>query len=126
MGKKRLKSSIYPKNGLYNFAMHENPEPILNNSVFIQNWLRPALTPVLKNRDHKRLVEELALLDQTIRASGLETKSIAFALKGWEEVPAWQRNRRAEFAVYALRVELLRHMLGVPGFEAFSSNSGQQ
>ena len=120
MGKKRLKSSIYPKNGFYNFAMHENPEPILNNLVFIQNWLRPALTPVLKNRDHKRLVEELTLLDQTIKATGLETKAITFALKGWEDAPSWQRNRRAEFAVYALRVELLRHMLGVPGFEAFS------
>ena len=44
-----------------------------------------------------------------------------FALESLpDNTPAWQFNRRAEFAVYALRVELLRQMLGTPGFEAFS------
>ncbi len=30
------------------------------------------------------------------------------------------RNRQAKFAVFSLRVELLRHLLGVPSFRAFS------
>lgn len=101
--------------------MTKNSEPILDNLVFIQSWLRPALTPVLHNRDHQRLVDDLEKLDQDLKASGLETKAIKFALENLEKgVSPKQRNRRAEFAVYALRVELLRQILGVPGFEAFS------
>ena len=43
------------------------------------------------------------------KTSGLETKVIEFALAGLKEnMPLWQRNRRAEFVAYALRVELLR------------------
>ena len=101
--------------------MYQNNEPLLDNLVSIQSWLRPALTPVLHNRDHQRLVDDLEKLDQDLKTSGLEAKVIEFALEGLEEnMPLWQRNRRAEFAVYALRVELLRQMLGAPGFEAFS------
>ena len=101
--------------------MNKNPEPISNNIVFIQNWLRPALTPVLYNRDHRRLVDDLKKLDQALKTSALETKAIESALANLTEgASAKQRNRRAEFAVYALRAELLRQMLGAPGFEAFS------
>lgn len=101
--------------------MKKNSEPLLDNPVFIQNWLRPALTPVLHNRDHKRLVGDLERIDQALKASELEAKAIEFALENLPEgVSPKQRNRRAEFAVYALRVELLRQMLGAPGFEAFS------
>ena len=101
--------------------MTKNSEPIPDNNVFIQSWLRPALTPVLNNRDHQRLVDDLEKLDQDLKASGLEAKAIEFALEKLPEgASTKQRNRRAEFAVYALRVELLRHMLGAPGFEAFS------
>ena len=101
--------------------MTKNPEPLLNNVVFIQNWLRPALTPVLHNRDHKRLVDDLEKLDQALKSSGLETKAIQFALESLPKgASAKQLNRRAEFGLYALRAEVLRQMLGAPGFEAFS------
>ena len=101
--------------------MNKNPEPFSDNLVFIQNWLRPALTPVLHNRDHRRRVDHLEKLDQALKACALETKAIEFALKNLPKgASAKQRNRCAEFAVYALRVELLRQMLGAPGFEAFS------
>ena len=101
--------------------MNKNIEPLSENTVSIQSWLRPALTPVLRNRDHQRLLEDLAKLDRDLKASGLENKAIEFALESLpDNTPAWQLNRRAEFAVYALRVELLRQMLGVPSFEAFS------
>lgn len=101
--------------------MSKNNEPLSSNLIFIQNWLRPALTPVLHNKDHRRLVDDLEKLNQSLEASGLEAKAIKCALESLPEgVSAMQRNRRAEFAVYALRVELLRQMLGTPGFEAFS------
>ena len=101
--------------------MNKNHEPPLDNLVFIQNWLRPALTPVLHNRDHKRLVDELEKLDQALKNSGLETKAIEFALESLPEgASARQLNRRAEFGVYALRTEVLRQKLGAPAFEAFS------
>ena len=101
--------------------MNKNNEPPLDNLVFIQNWLRPALTPVLKNRDHRRLVDDLEKLDQSLKTCALEAKAIKFAIESLPQgASAKQRNRRAKFALYALRVELLRQMLGVPGFEAFS------
>ena len=101
--------------------MNKNHEPPLDNLVFIQNWLRPALTPVLHNRDHKRLVDELAKLDQALNNSGLETKAIEFALESLPEgASARQLNRRAEFGVYALRTEVLRQKLGAQSFEGFS------
>ena len=67
------------------------------------------------------MVDDLKKLDQDLNACALEAKTIEFALDNLPEgASAKQRNRRAEFAVYALRVELLRQMLGAPGFEAFS------
>ena len=121
VGEKRLKTSIRLKKGFYNLNVSKNNEPLLDNSVFIQNWLRPALTPVLENRDHRRLVNDLEQLDQSLKNSGLEVRAIKFALENLHEgVSVKQRNRRAEFALYALRVELLRQMLGAASFEAFS------
>jgi len=99
----------------------KNPEPLSDNVVSIQSWLRPALTPVLHNRDHRRLVDDLEKLNQALKSSGLENKAIEFALESLPEgTSAKQLNRRAEFGIYALRAELLRQMLGAPGFEAFS------
>ena len=121
MGERRLKTSIRPKKGFYNLNVTKNLESISENIVSIQSWLRPALTPVLRNRDHQRLVDDLEKLDHDLKVSGLEARAIEFALEGLDPgASPKQRNRRAEFAVYALRVELLRQMLGVPGFEAFS------
>ena len=89
--------------------MIKNPEPTLDNLVSIQSWLRPALTPVLYNRDHKRLVVDLAKLDQALKTSGLETKAIEFALESLpESAGVKQRKGRAELGLYALRAEVLR------------------
>ena len=88
--------------------MNKNHEPPLDNLVFIQNWLRPVLTPVLRNRDHKRLVDELEKLDQALKSSRLETKAIEFALESLPEgASVKQLNRRAEFGVCALRTEVV-------------------
>ena len=84
--------------------MSKNNEPLLNHLVSIQSWLRPALTPVLENRDHKRLVDDLETIDRSLKASALEAKAITVALENLPQgVSQKQRNRRAEFALYALQ-----------------------
>ena len=101
--------------------MNELLEPNSADTVTFQSLLRPALTPVLQNRDYDRLVEDLRQLDDNLIQGGLEDLAIRFALS---QLPPGAsdtvRNRKAQFALYALRVELLRHLLGLPGFEAFS------
>ncbi len=75
--------------------MNKNHEPLLDKLVSIQNWLRPALTPVLYNRDYRRLVDDLEKLDQALKASGLEAKAIEFALENLPEGASQkQRSRR--------------------------------
>ena len=101
--------------------MNESIETNSTYTVTFQCLLRPALTPVLRNRDYDRLVEDLEQLDDNLTRGGLEDLAIRFGLS---QLPpgasAIARNRKAQFAIYSLRVELLRHLLGVPGFEAFS------
>jgi len=94
---------------------------VSSETLAIQSWLRPALTPVLQNRDYERLVADLSWLDATLRRTGMEELAVEFALEGIDaKTRASALRKKAEFAVYALRAELLRHMLGLPGFESFS------
>ena len=75
----------------------------------------------MRNRDFNRLVEDLEQLDDNLTQGGLEDLAIHFGLSKLQPgTSAAVRNRKAEFAVYSLRVELLRHLLGLPSFEAFS------
>ena len=101
--------------------MSKNNEAYSADTVTFQSLLRPALTPVLQNRDYDRLVEDLRQIDDNLTQGGLEDLAIRFGLS---QLPpgasAIVRNRQAQFAVFSLRVELLRHLLGVPGFRAFS------
>ena len=99
--------------------MKQNTKP--SHNLALQSWLRPALTPVLKNRDFDRFVEDLQQLDRSLRKSCVESLAVDLSMEDLpQEANAAQRRRRGEFALYALRVELLRHLLGCPSFEAFS------
>lgn len=101
--------------------MKNKKAPVSLDIIGIQDWLSPALTPVLKNRAYDRLVADLNWLDDTLRRTGMESLAVEFALEGTDEKTRPSAIRkRAEFAIYALRVELLRHLLGAPGFEAYS------
>jgi len=56
-----------------------------------------------------------------VRASGAESLAVDFALEGLpKSASAAARQRRARFALVALRMELLRHLLGLPSFRAYS------
>lgn len=120
-GERRLKTSIRPEKRLYNFCVTKNNELFSDQTIRFQSLLRPALTPVLRNRDYERLVADLQQLDRNLIDGGMERLAGAFALSQLpEDASAAQRSKKVEFAVYALRVELLRHLFGLPGFEAFS------
>jgi hypothetical protein len=67
------------------------------------------------------MLEDLDFLDGILSTSGLEQKAVSFALDGLEEGSSFKaQTKRAEFAIYSLRVELLRQLLQVPSFEAYS------
>ena len=55
--------------------MNKNNETYSTDTVTFQSLLRPALTPVLRNRDYDRLVADLRQLDDNLTQSGLETWS---------------------------------------------------
>jgi len=90
-------------------------------TLAIQSWLRPELTPVKSNVDYSRFKEDLDRISANLRDGWLEATAIDYALEGLPEgVPRSARVRRAEFAVFALRSEVLRHLLGLPSFRAYS------
>lgn len=73
------------------------------------------------NADYHEFREDLELIDSNLRSSMAESMAIEFALEALPQSasPA-DRERRARFAVVALRMELLRHLLGLPSFRSFS------
>jgi len=101
--------------------MNEFLETNSTDTVAFQSLLRPALTPVLQNRDYDRLVEDLRQIDDNLTRGGLEKMAIHFGLsKLPPNASGVLCHKQAQFAVFSLRVELLRHLLGVPSFRAFS------
>ena len=90
-------------------------------TLAIQSWLRPELTPVKSNVDYSRFKEDLDRISANLRDGWLEATAIDYALEGLPDgVPQSARVRRAEFAVFALRSEVLRHLLGLPSLRAYS------
>ena len=66
-------------------------------------------------------MSDLSQLDSNLRQSGMESLAVEFALERLPAgTPASSLGLKAEFAIYALRAELLRHLLGLPSFEAYS------
>lgn len=92
----------------------------VGQTVAIQSWLRPALTPVGANKDYRLFREQLEAVDALLRQSHLESMALDFAAEGWAEGSARQQRARGEFALKALRVETLRMLLGNPSFRVFS------
>ncbi len=52
--------------------MNELLETYSADTVAFQSLLRPALTPVLQNRDYGRLVEDLRQIDDNLTRGGVE------------------------------------------------------
>jgi len=80
-GEKRSKTSICPKKVFYTGSVNNQNESLSPLNISIQNWLRPDLTPVLRNRDHQRLAEDIEKLDSDLCTSGLEAMAMSFAIE---------------------------------------------
>lgn len=101
--------------------MQTKTNPFSETTIALQSWLRPALTPVGANCDYERFRADLEPIEKSIRDSQVEKLAVEFALEALPSAArAQDRQKRAQFAVVALRMELLRHLLGLPSFRAFS------
>ncbi len=80
--------------------------------IAIQSLLRPALTPVHGCKDYAVFQETLQNIDRFLVDSELESQAIEMALEGWEQAGAGDRQSRARYAIRALRMEVLRFLLG--------------
>lgn len=68
------------------------------------------------------MIEDLKKLAADLRASGVESLAMRLACEQAlaSGIASAQLSKRCEFAVYALRTELLRQMLGAPAFVPYS------
>ncbi|MCC5023011.1 MAG: hypothetical protein J6386_09560 [Candidatus Synoicihabitans palmerolidicus] len=92
----------------------------VGDEIALQSWLRPALTTVGPNKDYGQFREQLDAVDRVLRASHLASMAMDFARVGFESVDAGQLRRRLEFARKALRVNVLRMLLGNMPFRQLS------
>lgn len=86
----------------------------------LQLPLRPAPSPVFRNKDyadHKRLLESV---DALARTAFLDALAVEHVLEGCEGLSLAARNRKVAEAEKALRVMVLRQLLGNPSLRAFS------
>lgn len=92
----------------------------VGQTIAIQSWLRPALTAVGANKDYAKFREQLEAVDALLERAHLEAMALDFAAEGFEQASLRQQVARRQFALKALRVEVLRMLLGNPSFRAFS------
>lgn len=85
--------------------------------VSIQSYFRPELTAVRSNKDYQQFHDLLRQIEQTIQRAQLEAMAVDFARENFEGVLPESKVR---FAIFSLRAELLRNLLGVPSFREFS------
>jgi len=84
----------------------------VRETIAIQSWLRPALTPVGANKDYATFRDQLEAAERLLVDSHLEAMALDFAREGFEEASPKQLRHRLEFARKALRIEVLRMLLG--------------
>jgi IS5 family transposase len=97
-----------------------NKQRRVGETIAIQSWLRPALTPVMANKDFVAFRDQLEQVKGLLKSSLLEDMAMDCAVEGQEGASARQLSRRKELALKALRVETLRMLLGNPSFREFS------
>ncbi len=94
-------------------------------NIAVQSFLRPALTPVIRCKDYTVFLETMERIDRVLIDSSLEREAIVKALEGWDEAGGKDRERRALRAIKALRVEVVRHLLGGISFRCLSQELGR-
>jgi len=90
--------------------------------IVLQSWLRPALTEVGANKDYEKFRDHLEAVDGLLGTAHLEALAMDLAVEGYEKASARQRRVRKQFAMKALRVQVLKSMLGNPSYRSFSQS----
>jgi len=88
--------------------------------IAIQSWLRPALSAVGANKDYEQFRDQLEAVNRLLGSAHLEALAMDLAVEGHEAASTRQRAVRKQFAVKALRVQVLKAMLGNPSYRSFS------
>jgi len=71
--------------------------------------------------DHRRMVAELERIEGVLGSAHMEDQAMDMAVERLgENASAKDMARAAEFAVFSLRAEVLRHLRGLPSFREFS------
>jgi hypothetical protein len=112
-------SWLRPKNGRY-VLVTMTRQATAKETVALQSWLRPALTHVGANKDYAQFRAQLDAVNSLLSRSHLEAMALDFAAEGFEQASKRQQVARRQFALKALRVEVLRMLLGNPAFRPFS------
>ena len=89
----------------------------MKKTLSIQSYFRPELTSVRCNKDYRQFRDLLAMVDQNISRAELESMAVDFAIENEEHKLTHSKVR---FAIFSLRAELLRTLLGLPCFREFS------
>jgi len=90
--------------------------------IVLQSWLRPALTEVGANKDYEQFRDQLAAVNGLLSTAHLEALAMDLAVEGYEKASARQRRVRKQFAMKALRVQVLKSMLGNPSYRSLSQS----
>lgn len=93
--------------------------------IGLQSWLRPAITAVRANLDHERFALGLEGLSRALPEGGLERGAVRMGLSRHGAEGQGKRHREARQAIFALRVQVLRHVLGDLSLRDFSCRLSQ-
>ena len=93
-------------------------------NIAIQCLLRPALTVVDRCLDYDNFRATIDRIDRLLIDSEVESQAIELALEGWQPMGLKARRQRASFAIKALRMDTLGHLLGGISFRHLSRALG--
>ena len=93
-------------------------------NIAIQCLLRPALTVVERCTDYENFRATIERIDRLLIDSEVESQAIELALERGQPMSVKARQKRANFALKALRMETLRYLLGGISFRHLSRALG--
>ena len=93
-------------------------------NIAIQSFLRPALTAVPHCQDYAIFRDTLERIEGLLIDSSLERQAIEMALEDFAQASVKQQHNRAQIAIRALRMEVLRFLLGGISFRGLARALG--
>ncbi len=93
-------------------------------NIAIQCLLRPALTVVARCLDYDNFRATIERIDRLLIDSEVESQGVDLALERGQPMSVKARQKRANFALKALRMETLRYLLGGISFRHLSRALG--